>query len=186
MLRIAMVLLPLIFLSFQPKSGVVGKPFPEMVCEDYNGKGVNLPADTKGKYTLLGMAFSKGAETELKTWLNPMYNKFVVKKDKKDADVFDVQYDYNINLYFVPMFTGLNQLTSKQSKEKIKSLTEQELYPYLLFYSGDKTYKEELDFEKKDTPYFFVLDKNGKIMYATSGKFDEKKLEKISDFIEEN
>ena len=84
------------------------------------------------------------------------------------------------------MFTGLNQLTSKQSKEKIKSLTEKELYPYLLFYSGDKTYKEELDFEKKDTPYFFVLDKNGKIMYATSGKFDEKKLEKISDFIEEN
>ncbi len=186
MLRIAMVLLPLIFLSFQPKSGVVGKPFPEMLCEDYNGKSVNLPADTKGKYTLLGMAFSKGAETELKTWLNPMYNKFVVKKDKKDADVFDVQYDYNINLYFVPMFTGLNQLTSKQSKEKIKSLTEKELYPYLLFYSGDKTYKEELDFEKKDTPYFFVLDKNGKIMYATSGKFDEKKLEKISDFIEEN
>ena len=40
--------------------------------------------------------------------------------------------------------------------------------------------------EKKDIPYFFVLDKSGKIKYATSGKFDDKKFEKILDVIEEN
>ncbi|HRG38728.1 MAG TPA: hypothetical protein PK289_09365, partial [Bacteroidia bacterium] len=76
--------------------------------------------------------------------------------------------------------------TSKQSKEKIKSHTDKEMYDYLLFYQGDKSYKEELNFEKKDTPYFFVLDKTGKIAYATSGKYDDKKLEKIIDIIEEN
>ncbi len=183
---IPIIAVVLISVSFTPPSGVEGKMFPAMQCEDYNGKKVNLPDDTKGKYTLLGMAFSKDAETNLKTWINPMYNKFIVKKAAKDADVFDVQYDYDINLFFVPMFTGLNQLTSKQSKEKIRSLTDKELYQYLLFYEGDKTYKEELDFQKKDIPYFFVLDKTGKIKYATYGSFDEKKMEKITDAIEEN
>lgn len=172
--------------AFVPNRDVVGKAFPAMECEDYNGKKVNLPAETMGKYTLLGMAFSNDAETDLRTWINPIYNKFVAKSDNENGDVFAVNYDYDIHLYFIPMFTGANQLTSKSSKEKIKSHTEKELYPHLLFYEGSKTYKEDLDFEKKNIPYFFILDKNGKIVYATSGKYDAKKLEKILDIIEEN
>jgi hypothetical protein len=172
--------------AFKPKGGVEGKVFPSMQCEDYNGKMVNIPTDTKGKYTLLGMAFSNDAEANLKTWVNPIYNKFIVKTDASQADVFDVSVDHDVNLFFIPMFTGVNKLTSKSSKEKIRNATDKELYPYLLFYEGDKTYKEELDFEKKDVPYFFVLDKSGKILYATSGSYDDKKLEKILDIIEEN
>ncbi len=168
------------------KSGAIGKPFPDMVCENYNGKEVHLPADTKGKYTLLGMAFSTAAENDLKTWIDPIYNKFIGKVDASKADVFDVHVDYDVNLYFVPMFTGFNQLASKQSKDKIKSKTDKELYPYLLFYDGGKTYKDELDFQKRDIPYFFVLDKTGKVVYTTSGKYDDKKLEKILDIIEVN
>jgi hypothetical protein len=184
--NIIIFIIAMITLAFVPSKGVIGNVFPAMECEDYNGKKVNLPIETMGKYTLLGMAFSNDAETDLRTWINPIYNKFVVKADNKNADVFDVNYDYDIHLYFIPMFTGANQLTSKSSKAKIKSHTEKELFPYLLFYEGGKTYKEELDFEKKSIPYFFVLDKTGKIVYATSGKYDEKKLEKILDIIEEN
>lgn len=172
--------------SFKPPGGVVGKMFPSLQCEDYNGKIVTLPTDTKGKYTLLGMAFSNDAEANLKTWINPIYNKFIVKVDASQADVFDVHVDHDVNLFFIPMFTGINKLTSKQSKEKIKANTDKELYSYLLFYEGDKTYKEELDFEKKDIPYFFILDKTGKIVYATSGPYDDKKMEKILDIVEEN
>ena len=58
--------------AFIPKAGVVGTIFPEMVCEDYNGKAVNIPVDTKGKYTLVCCAFSTAAETDLKTWINPI------------------------------------------------------------------------------------------------------------------
>ena len=174
------------FLSFKPDAGIIGQQFPAMECENYNGEKINLPTATKDKYTLLGMAFSNAAENDLKTWITPIYNKFIAKPDEKDADVFDVNFDYDINLFFIPMFTGVNQLTSKQSKEKIKSNTNKELYPHLLFYEGDKTYKKELDFEKKEIPYFFVLDKTGKIVYATSGKYDSKKLDMIIDILEEN
>jgi hypothetical protein len=182
----SLILITLILSAFKPFTGIEGTIFPAMQCEDYNGKKVNLPIDTKNKYTLLGMAFSNGAEDDLKTWITPIYNKFIAKPDEADAGAFDVYVDYDINLYFIPMFTGLNQLTSAQSKQKIKSNTNKELFPYLLFYEGSKTYKEELDFQKKDIPYFFILDKTGKIIYATSGKYDDKKLEKIIDIIEEN
>ncbi|MBN8696958.1 MAG: hypothetical protein J0L87_10530 [Bacteroidetes bacterium] len=171
--------------AFMPK-GVVGKMFPYLQGENYNGKKVNLPNDTKGKYTLLGMAFSNKAEDDLKTWINPVYNKFILKVDRSKADVFDAGVDHDVNLYFIPMFTGLNQLTSKSSKENIKKNTDKQMYDYLLFYEGDKTYKDELDFEKKDIPYFFVLDKTGKIAYATSGKYDDSKMEAILDVVEEN
>lgn len=174
-------------LAFTPSIGVVGKMFPSMSCEDYNGKKVILPDIAKGKFTLIGMAFSNQAEKDLKTWINPVYNAFIPSKKQKEEDnPFDISsINYDINLYFVPMFTKANQLLSKNSKEKIKKESNPELYPYLLFYEGGKTYKEELDFEKKDIPYFFVIDKNGKIVYATSGEYDTKKLDAISDIIAE-
>jgi hypothetical protein len=182
----SLVIASIACVSFKPGNGAIGKMFPDISCEDYNGKPVNIPNDTKGKYTLFAMAFSTAAEDDLKTWVNPVYNKFIGKVDASKADVFDVSVDYDINLYFIPMFTGANQLASKQSKEKIKSKTDKELYPYLLFYDGGKTYKDELDFQKRDIPYFFVLDKTGKVVYTTSGKYDDKKMEKILDIIEEN
>lgn len=172
-------------MAFRSK-GVIGTVFPEMICEDYTGKAVSLPADVKGKYTLICVAFSTAAEPELKTWINPIYNKFIGKVDASKADVFDITVEYDVNLYFVPMFTGFNKLASDNSKNKIKANTDKELYPYLLFYDGGKTYKEELDFQKRDIPYFFVLDKAGKIIYTTSGKYDDKKMEKIIDIFEEN
>ncbi|MGZ4055140.1 MAG: TlpA family protein disulfide reductase [Bacteroidia bacterium] len=175
-----------ITMAFRPAKGVIGTMFPDMVCENYNGKAVTIPADTKGKYTLLCMAFSTAAEPDLKTWIDPIYNKFIGKVDASKADVFDVHTDYDVNLYFVPMFTGFNKLASQTSKDKIKSKTDKELYPYLLFYDGGKTYKDELDFQKRDIPYFFVLDKTGKVVYTTSGKYDDKKMEKIIDIFEEN
>ena len=181
-----LIIVTLISVAFKPEESVIGKMMPVMECEDFNGKKIALPTDTKDKYTLLGIVFSKDAETDLKSWMNPIYNRFIVKPDNKSADVFAVSDGFDINMYFIPMFNGLNQITSKQSKEKIKSSTDKEWYPYILFYDSNRSLKNELNIDKKDIPYFFVLDKTGKIVYATSGKYDSKKLEKIVDIIEEN
>ena len=47
-----------------------------------------------------------------------------------------------------------------------------------------KPYKEALDFERRDIPYFFVLDPNGKILYATSGAYSESKMDEVEKVIE--
>ena len=60
---------------------VIGNIFPAMEAETVEDKKVMLPQDTKGKYTLLGLAYSKKSEDELNSWFGPIYNKFVRKPE---------------------------------------------------------------------------------------------------------
>jgi len=160
---------------------VVGKIFPDMTAETVEDKKVNLPTDTKGKYTLLGLAYSKKSEDELNSWFNPIFSKFIQKSKGLMSG-----FGYDVNVYFVPMFTGVNAAATGTAKKKAIKNVDPQLLPYILFYKGElKTYKEALDFEKKDIPYFFVLDSDGKIVYATSGKFSQAKLDEIEESIEE-
>ena len=157
---------------------VLGKLFPEISGETCNDKPISIPKDTKGKMTLIGMAYSQKAETDLKTWLSPVYNKFIVKTGMFDSE-------FEVNLYFIPLFTGANFGAAKMAKKKLKEDTDPILHPYVIFYEGGiKKYKEELDFDKKDTAYFFVLDESGKIVYATSGQYNEDKMDAIEEFVD--
>lgn len=159
---------------------VTGKPFPEMVAETADDKKVTLPGDVKGKFTLLGMAYSKKSEDELRTWFQPIFEKFVQKAEGLLAGM-----GYDVNVYFIPMFTGINAAAEGTAKRKAMKNLDPQLLPYILFYKGElKPYKEALDFEKKDIPYFFVLNSEGKIVYATSGAFSDSKLDAIEDVIE--
>jgi hypothetical protein len=49
-------------------SQVIGKRFPEMVAETVEDKKISLPGDVGGKYTLIGLAYSKKSEDELNSW----------------------------------------------------------------------------------------------------------------------
>jgi hypothetical protein len=143
-------------------------------------KKVNLPQDVKGKYTLLGLAYSKKSEDELNTWFSPIYNKFIVKPTGLMQGM-----GYDVNVYFVPMFTGVNAAATGTAKRKATKNTDPRLLAYILFYKGElRTYKEALDFERKDIPYFFVLDPEGKIVYATSGAYSDQKMESVEEVIE--
>lgn len=159
---------------------VIGKTFPDMVAETVEDKTVSLPADVSGKYTLLGLAYSKKSEDELNGWFQPVFEKFI----QKNKGLFE-GFGYDVNVYFVPMFTGVNAAATGTAKRKAIKNIDPQLLPYILFYKGElKPYKEALDFEKKDTPYFFVLDKQGKIVYATSGKYSKAKLDEVEDVLE--
>lgn len=174
-------ILILFFVSHLATAQVIGKMFPDMEAETVEDKKINLPTDTKGKYTLLGLAYSKKSEDELNSWFNPVYNKFIRKATGLLAGM-----GYDVNVYFVPMFTGVNAAATGTAKKKAVKNVDPQLLPYILFYRGElKTYKEALDFEKKDVPYFFVLDKEGKIVYATSGRFTPDKLDDIEDSMED-
>ena len=65
----------------QAQAQVIGKIFPDMEAETVEDKKVKLPNDTKGKYTLLGLAYSKKSEDDLNSWFSPVYNKFVRKPE---------------------------------------------------------------------------------------------------------
>lgn len=160
---------------------VMGKVFPAMDAETVEDKKINLPDATKGKYTLLGLAYSKKSEDELNTWFQPVFQKFI----QKNKGLFE-GFGYEVNVYFIPMFTGINAAATGTAKKKALKNIDPNLLPYILFYKGElKPYKDALDFEKKDIPYFFVLDKEGKILYATSGTYSQKKMDEIEGVLEE-
>lgn len=160
---------------------VIGKIFPSMEAETVEDKKVTLPTDTKGKYTLVGLAYSKKSEDDLNGWFSPVYNKFV----RKATGMMEGM-GYDVNVYFVPMFTGVNAAATGTAKKKALKNIDPILLPYILFYKGElKLYKETLDFEKRDIPYFFVLDPTGKIVYATSGAYTDDKLSDVEDSIED-
>jgi hypothetical protein len=163
------------------KGQIVGKQFPEMVAETVEDKKVWLPQDVKGKYTLLGLAYSKKSEDQLNTWFNPVFTTFIQKNTGQMAT-----FNYDVNVFFVPMFTGINAAATGTAKRKAIKNVDPQLLPYILFYRGElKKYKDELDFEKKDIPYFFVLDASGKIVFATNGAYSEAKMESIEAVIED-
>ena len=162
------------------KAQVIGKLFPDMEAETVEDKKVMLPMAANGKYTLLGLAYSKKSEDELNSWFSPVFGKFIQKTTGLMAGM-----GYDVNVYFVPMFTGVNAAATGTAKRKALKNVDPQLLPYILFYKGElKPYKEALDFEKRDIPYFFVLDPAGKIVFATSGAYTEEKLDAVEEVIE--
>lgn len=175
------VVLVFSFIANVSVAQVIGKTFPAMEAETVEDKKVKLPGDVAGKYTLIGMAYSKKSEDELNSWFQPVFQKFIQKTNGVLAG-----FSYDVNVYFVPMFTGVNAAATGTAKKKASKNIDPQLLPYILFYKGElKTYKEALDFEKRDIPYFFVLDPQGKIVYATSGKYTDEKMDAVEEKIEE-
>jgi len=165
----------LVYLNAQ----VIGSAFPSMEAETVKDMVVTLPNDAKGKYTLVGLAYSKKSEGDLDSWLIPVYNTFIHKPEK--PSLFS-SFAYDVNVYFVPMFTGAKAVAAGTAKKKAAEGVDEKLHNYLLFFKGKlKDYKEKLGFDKKDVPYFYVLDPNGKIVYATSGRYSQEKMDEIEE-----
>jgi|JI9StandDraft_1071089.scaffolds.fasta_scaffold423390_1 hypothetical protein len=151
--------------------------FPAISGEGLDGKKISLPVDCAGKKTLVGMAYSAKAQDALVSWYEPMFDKFVSK-----VGMFDYQYD--VNLYFIPMFIGLKQSLYDATLKDLKSQNRKDLYPYVMFYKGDLApYDEQLNMKDKNIPYLFVLNERGDIIHATNGNFSESKMEAIEEVL---
>lgn len=162
------------------QNDLIGKLFPTMEVETINDLKVKLPDSVAGKYTLLGLAYSKKAEDDLLTWFEPIFNKFVNKPEGVLKG-----FGHDVNVFFIPMFTGINAAAAGTVKRKSLKKTDPQLFPYILFYKGQlKPYKESLNFDNKEAPYFFVLDPRGVIVYATTGVFSDVKLDEIESVLE--
>jgi len=174
------ILVCLIFTTQLSFAQVIGKDFPEMLVETVEDEPIVIPAAGLGKFTLIGLAYSKKSEDDLNTWFQPVFNKFIAKS----SGLFS-SFAYDVNVYFIPMFTGVNAAATGTAKKKALKNIDPQLLPHVLFYKGEiKTYKDALDFDKKDVPYFFVLDAEGKIIYATTGRYTDAKMEEVEEVLD--
>lgn len=155
--------------------------FPFMEAENLNEEALNVPEALNGKYSIVGLAYSKKSEQALKTWFDPAFNQFMRPPDKNNLFATD----YDINLYFIPMFSGHKTVAYKSVMKKMQEGLDPELHPHILFYKGTiKEYKKALAL-KKDEPHFFLLNEEGHVVWRTSGYYSQNKMQEIVDHLDE-
>ncbi|GJM28528.1 MAG: hypothetical protein DHS20C17_11630 [Cyclobacteriaceae bacterium] len=160
----------------------MSQSFPQMEVTRLSDQVLHLPQDTKGKYTLIGMSYSKKSEDDLVSWFNPVYRTFIYKPDKPGL----FSNDYDVNVYFIAMFAGVNKAALGTVKKKMRKHSDPELEPHLLFYKGEiKSFKQSLNLDRKDTPYFFVLDESGQIVHTMSGAYSQEKMDAVEELLED-
>ena len=81
--------------SFASAFAQKGSAFPNFPTKKLTGQTFILPDSVKGKFSIIGIAFSKKAEESLKTWYQPAYQTFIQKKKTMFASEV-----YNVNTYF--------------------------------------------------------------------------------------
>jgi ATP synthase subunit 10 len=174
MKNLVLIILVLICLHSTAQNG---KQFPKMQGTTLDGKSLALPYKNN-KYTVVAIAYSRDAEDDLKKWLNPLYSMFIKKGESSNFDMAEI---YDVNFIFIPMISGFKRIA-----DDFKKGTDKEFWAYIL--DTEKTDVKELQAQLQVTdnkiPYFYVLDKNGKIVTTQSGKYTDDKIEKLEDAIE--
>lgn len=170
-----------LFILIQFSNAQVGDPFPQMSGTSLTNEEVTVPAATQDKMTLIGIAFSKKAEDDLKTWFQPVWERFIKEADP-NALIPEMKPD--VNVVFIPMFTGIKRGASKPAIKKMQKGVDTKLHPNVMVYSGKMgDYDEQLKMTEKDKPYFYVVNEEGVIIYATSGKSSTKKMNEVEDLV---
>lgn len=154
-----------------------GQQFPAIKGTSLDDKAINIPVKN-GKYTLIGIAYDRAAEEELKKWLNPTYYNFIKKGDANGQ--FDVAELYDVNFYFIPLISGF-----KKARNDFKNGTDKEFHPYIVDAETNiDDVKKQLNVSNDKIPYFYILDASGKIVEVVSGNYTEAKMELLEDAIE--
>lgn len=151
--------------------------FPKLTGETVAGDNVELPRSDGARWILVGIAYSQKATPALEEWYEPAYLRFVAKHG-----LFAGSYD--VDVFFVPLFVGVNKAAYEPSMKKFRKSASPEVVDLVLFSKQELApLKEALDMHEKDTPYFFLIDATGGVVHRTKGAFTDDKLEAIEDFL---
>lgn len=147
--------------------------FPQIVGETTEGNSVTLPDNSGSDYTIVALAYGKKAEPLLERWYGPAYSRFIAKNGLFAAT-------YHAELYLVPIFVGLNRSAYNGSMNRLRKEVDPEIARRVIFVKDDpRDLIRTLDMTDKDIPYFFVLDRNGKILQRVSGAFSVDQLDAL-------
>lgn len=160
--------------------------FPHMLGHSLNGKSINLPIKSSkdvfktGRPTFVALAHSQKSDAYLKEWRRELFDLFI---QAPSTDLFSFE-PYDANLAFVVLLTGVQKAAGKKVESKLKeNITDTKWKSHILIVKG-KTLSDypvlQLN-RKEDVPHFYLMDKNGKIVYMTSGHYTKQKGQELQD-----
>lgn len=167
----------LILLSVLACSAFAQTPFPSVSGETADGKVVTLPSASAGHASIIAVAFSRKAEKDLMEWYEPAYLIFV---DKYGLMVGDE----DVDLWLVPVFTGLNKVAYGPSLKKLREEADPEVASRVVFVKEETdAWITALGIKDRDIPYFFAVDASGKLVHQEQGAYTDEKLEALQEAI---
>jgi hypothetical protein len=138
------------------RTAIIGQPFPEITSKSLAGDVVSLPKIAEGKVTLICIAFVRGAQSMLESWIQPFEREFV--KDSRFA------------FYEVPMINAAWKVLSWMVDSGMRSGIPVEKHGNVVTFYGDYTgYQEALGMVDTNLAYVFVLDKKGIVRWRGQG-----------------
>lgn len=147
--------------------------FPALEGETVDGTTVSLPLQGRKGYTIMALAYGKKAEPLLEKWYAPAYARFVDKHGLFAGS-------YEAELFLVPVFVGLNKSAYGSTMAKLRREVDPDIARRVLFVKDDaRGLIDRLGMTDKDVPYFFVLDKEGRILKRLSGAYTVDRLEEL-------
>lgn len=174
----------LIWTLFSIINAQVGKKYPSMSGDNLIGKEIAVPM-SNGKVTLVALAYSEDSEEFLKAWRQPLFDLFI---QAPGTNLFDFE-PYDANIKFIVLLTGAKRIVSGKVKSKLEENVKPHWKEHILVVKGRSlesfpdlalgTSKEE-----RKLPYFYLLDKTGKIVYHTTGKYSKQKQQEIDEHLQ--
>lgn len=151
--------------------------FPGMKGELADGRTVELPGHSAADFVLIAVAAGQRAQPALEGWYEPAYLRFVAKHGLFAGA-------YSVEVFFVPLFTGANKAAYEPSLKRFRKSAAPEVADRVVFVKEDADeFQRTLALKDRDRPYFFVVDKEGRILHRTEGEFSDDKLEAIEEVL---
>ena len=151
--------------------------FPSFTCINLNDKQVVLPTDVQNKRTVIALMFSTKADKYMQNWAHPLYNSLMAD----GAGGMMSGNMYNANLCFVGAVKGLAKLALPEMIKKSKTQVDKKFHGNFMYTDTDlDALMKALNITDKSLPHFFVIEKDGSIIYQTSGTYSDDKLNDIT------
>ena len=155
-----------VYVMTDKKKANMGKIFPEISAKTLENKPATLPADAKGKVTLVGVAFLRESQPQLDSWLNPFYETF----GKRDGFMF----------YEVPMISSGYKFMKFVIDGGMRAGIPEFKHKHVLTMYGDvEKYTAALNLDPQKG-HAFLLDKAGIIRWQGEGFATVEAIQELS------
>jgi hypothetical protein len=168
------IIIILILFSFFNKPKISDKPiigsiFPTIKAKTLAGNEITFPEDTKGKKTLLVVAYEQIAQPQADSWTNK---------------VLETYKNSEINYYEVPMLDIGYTLIRGALDGGMKQGTDKKLHDNVATYYGPlNEYKSTLKTLDTSILHVFLLDEKGTVIFVTSGEVNDQKFKAFKSLI---
>lgn len=147
-----------------------GLELPVLRGEYLSGEPAVLPQDARGRTALLLFGFSYASRFNVEQWAARFRQRF----DSTPGVTF----------YEIPMIGGMARMGKWFIDSGMRSGTPKSDYGHVItVYSGTDVWKKALGVHDDRDAFLVLIDNSGKVVWQTSGRFDEKSFQTLENAV---